>query len=61
MGIIQYLETGCLHSQRVTGVITFILFRTFMANALTKGIFGKEVNYDMMHQTLQHPFRQLFI
>ena len=26
-----------------------------MANALTKGIFGKEVNYDMMHQTLQHP------
>lgn len=42
--------------QRVTGVITFIfIFVHLWQTRLQKAFFGKEVNYDMMHQTLQHP------
>ena len=41
--------------QRVTGVITFIfIFVHLWQTRLQKAFFGKEVNYDMMHQTLQH-------
>ena len=42
--------------QRVTGVITFVfIFVHLWQTRLQKAFFGKEVNYDMMHQTLQHP------
>ncbi|ARJ14271.1 succinate dehydrogenase, cytochrome b556 subunit [Staphylococcus lugdunensis] len=42
--------------QRVTGVITFIfIFVHLWQTRLQKAFFGKEVNYNMMHQTLQHP------
>ena len=32
-----------------------------MANTFTKAFYGKEVNYDLMHETLQHPDGQYFI
>ena len=31
-----------------------------MANTFTKAFYGKEVNYDLMHETLQHPGWAIF-
>ncbi|MGW9855723.1 succinate dehydrogenase cytochrome b subunit [Staphylococcus hominis] len=42
--------------QRLTGIIAFIfIFVHLWQTRLQKLFFGKEISYDMMHQTLQNP------
>lgn len=42
--------------QRITGVITFIfVFIHLWQTRLQKAFFGTEVDFNMMHETLQHP------
>ncbi|MEN2033460.1 succinate dehydrogenase cytochrome b558 subunit [Staphylococcus hominis] len=42
--------------QRLTGIIAFVfIFVHLWQTRLQKLFFGKEISYDMMHQTLQNP------
>ncbi|MGV1143365.1 succinate dehydrogenase [Staphylococcus aureus] len=47
--------------QRVSGILTFIFIGIHLwQTRLQKAFYGKEVNYDLMHETLQHPGWAIF-
>lgn len=48
--------------QRVSGILTFIFIGIHLwQTRLQKAFYGKEVNYDLMHETLQHPGWAIFL
>ena len=51
------LFRNCMFAlQRLTGIIAFVfIFVHLWQTRLQKLFFGKEISYDMMHQTLQNP------
>ncbi|MBR9218065.1 succinate dehydrogenase cytochrome b558 subunit [Staphylococcus aureus] len=47
--------------QRVSGILTFIFIGIHLwQTRLQKAFYGKEVDYDLMHETLQHPGWAIF-
>ena len=46
--------------QRVSGILAFIYCNALMANTFAKSFLGKSVDYNLMHETLQHPLWAIF-
>ncbi len=60
LDITRFLETGCSSSKSEWYLNIYLYWYPFYGNTLHKKHFTKEVNYDLMHETLQHPGWAIF-
>ena len=46
--------------QRVSGILAFVLLQCTYGKHVCKSFYGKSVDYNLMHETLQHPLWAIF-
>ena len=46
--------------QRVSGILAFVLLQCTYGKHVCKKLYGKSVDYNLMHETLQHPLWAIF-
>ncbi len=61
LDITRFLETGCSSLPKSEWYLNIYLIGIHLwQTRLQKAFYGKEVNYDLMHETLQHPAWAIF-